>query len=331
MNSLPKTGIITLNWRHCQDTIECIESLLKQDYPDFHIFILENGSGDGSAEALEEWGKARLGNDFLSVTTKEAEKKEGLSLNKRIVLIKSDENLGFAGGNNLLIRMAIQIGARFFWLINNDTVQDKNALTALVKAAQSDEKAGMVCSKVFYYNKPDMIESVGSTLIIPFGVFRHIRQRLNASDLPSKLMNVPYVYGCSFLVSVELINDIGLMDERYFLLREESDWNIRARRRGWNIYSAPDSVVWHKVTSSMGKRSEIFFYYVTRNTLLFMREHYPLFLPVTIFSMLPLVTGLIFVDNLFSERKNMFSKLKMVALGYIHFFNGKLGRLKVNN
>ena len=324
MTFQPKTAVITLNWKNYKDTIECLESLLKQDYPDFQIFVLDNGSDDSSVENIEEWGKAKLGNDFLSVTIKESEK---VSINQRVILVKSKENLGFAGGNNIVIRIAIRIGAKYVWLINNDTIQEKNSLTALVEAAQSNDEAGMVCSKVLYFARPDVIESVGSILIAPLGVFRHIRQGVKNSDVPSMLMEIPYVYGCSFLVSVELINNVGFMDERYFLLREESDWSLRARRSGWKIYSAPASVVWHKVTHSIGKRSEIFFYYVTRNTLLFMKKHYPLFLPTTILSMLPLMLGLISVDSLFGEWKTIPGRIKMVILGYLHFFKGRFGRL----
>ncbi len=328
MTSSSKAAIITLNWRNPNDTIDCLNSLLKQDYPDFQIFVLENGSNDGSAKQMEEWGRIRLGNDFFSATIKEA---EGLFFNQKIVLLKSNENLGFAGGNNLVIRTATRMGAKYVWLINNDTIQDKNSLTALVKAAQSGDKVGMVCSKVLFFERPDVIESVGSTLIAPLGVFRHIRQGMKDSDMPSMIVEIPYVYGCSFLVSAELINDVGFMDERYFLLREESDWSIRARKRGWKIYSAPASVVWHKVTRSIGKRSEIFFYYVTRNTLLFMKKHYPLFLPTTILSMLPLVLGFIFVDSLFSQWRTILRRIKMMVLGYIHFFKGRFGRLIERN
>lgn len=323
-----KVAIITLNWKNYKDTIDCLESLLKQDHPDFQIFVLDNASNDGSAKLIEEWGKTRLGHDFFSATIKEA---EGLFFNQKIVLLKSNENLGFAGGNNLVIRTAIRIGAKYVWLINNDTIQDKNSLTALVNAAQSGNKVGMVCSKVLFFGRPDVIESVGSTLIAPLGVFRHIRQGMKDSDVPSMLMEIPYVYGCSFLVSAKLINDVGFMDERYFLLREESDWSIRARREGWNIYSAPASVVWHKVTRSIGKRSEIFFYYVTRNTLLFMKNHYPSFLPTTMLFMFPLVLWLIFVDSLFSQRRTILRKIKMMILGYIHFFKGRFGSLIERN
>lgn len=331
MKHLPKVAVSTLNWNNYETTVECLESLLNQDYPCFSIFVLENGSDDGSAEKLREWGKARLGKDFLSLTAEEAEKAEGQALNKRFILIEADENLGFAGGHNFIIPIAQKTGVQYVWCINNDTIQDRNSLRALVDVAQSASRIGMVCSRVLYYNKKNVVESMGSTLIIPLGVFRHIGQGLKNSGILATSMEIPYVYGCSFLVDVALINDIGLMDERYFLLREESDWSIRARRKGWKICTATDSIVWHKASSSIGKRSDTFFYYVTRNTLLFMRKHYPLFLPLTILFQLPLVTGVIFMDSLFSRRKRLLRRLKMAALGYIHFARGAFGRLKVRN
>lgn len=319
-----KVAIITLNWKDAANTIECLESLLRQDYPHSQVFILDNGSQDGSVEKIEEWGMARSRENSISLTIEEA---ENMSLTQKIVFLKSEENLGFAGGNNFVMRIAIKLGFKYVWLINNDTVHAKNTLSALVTAAESDKKVGMVTSKVLYFTSPDVIESMGSKLFIPFGIFRHIGQGMKASEAPSAPFEVPLVYGCSFIIKEELIKDIGLMDERFFLLIEEGDWCIRARKKGWKILSAPASAVWHKVSRSIGKRSDIFFYYVTRNTLLFMKKHYPVFLPLTVLAMFPLVSGLLVVDSLFSERKNPLQRFKMVLLGYRHFLQGRFGKL----
>jgi GT2 family glycosyltransferase len=323
MKTLPKTAIITINWRNCGDTIECVESLLEQDYPVFQIFILDNGSYDGSAEKLEEWGRLRLGDDFLSCP---AEQEGFHSFHQKVVLLRSQDNLGFAGGNNFACRQALCAGAHYIWFINNDTVHDGRALRALVNVAEAYDHVGMVCSKVLYFDRPEIIESVGSMLIAPLGIFRHLRQgdKDPGAWAPEE---VPYIYGCSFLVNAGLPASVGFMDERYFLLREEGDWSIRARKKGWKLYCAPDSKVWHKGTVSIGKRSETFFYYVTRNTLLFMKEHYPLFLPTTALSMVPLIFGLILVDTLFSGRKLLLGRLRAVFFGYCHFFKAKFGGL----
>ena len=319
-----KVAIITLNWKDAANTIECLESLLRQDYPHSQIFILDNGSQDGSVEKIEEWGMARSRENSISLTIEEA---ENMSLTQKIVFLKSEENLGFAGGNNFVMRIAIKLGFKYVWLINNDTVHAKDTLSALVTAAESDKKVGMVTSKVLYFTSPDVIESIGSKLFIPFGIFRHIGQGMKASKAPSVPFEVPLVYGCSFIIKEELIKDIGLMDERFFLLIEEGDWCIRARKKGWKILSAPASAVWHKVSRSIGKRSDIFFYYVTRNTLLFMKKHYPVFLHLTVLAMFPFVSGLIVADSLFSERKNPLQRFKMVLLGYRHFLQGRFGKL----
>jgi GT2 family glycosyltransferase len=321
--SLPKAVAITLNWKNAADTIECVESLLRQDYPDFQVFILDNDSRDGSVERLERWGRERLGEDFLSVATAEAELQP---FERKVVFFRSGENLGFAGGNNVLMRHALHSVARYVWFINNDTVQDGGALRALVSVAEAYTDVGMVCSKVLYFDRPETIESVGSMLIVPLGVFRHLGQgdRDTSGRTPEE---VPYIYGCSFLVKASVPANVGFMDERYFLLREEGDWSIRARKKGWKLYCAPDSRVWHKGTVSIGRRSATFFYYVTRNTLLFMKKHYPIFLLTTALSMVPLVFGLILVDSFFSERKLLAMRIRAVFLGYVHFFKGKFGRL----
>jgi GT2 family glycosyltransferase len=323
--SLPKAVAVTVNWKNAADTIECAESLLRQDYPDFQVFMLDNGSNDGSVERLEKWGRERLGDDFLSLAIAEA---EFLPFQRKLVLFKSEENLGFAGGSNVVLRHALHSGARYVWFINNDTVQDGGALRALISVAEKNANVGMVCSKVLYFDRPETIESVGSTLIVPLGIFRHLRQgdKDRGTWAPKE---VSYVYGCSFLVNADLPASVGVMDERYFLLREEGDWSIRARKKGWKLYCAPDSKVWHKGTVSIGKRSATFFYYVTRNTLLFMKEHYPIFLLTTALSMIPLVFGLILVDSFFSERKLLAMRIRLAFLGYVHFFKGKFGRLIV--
>jgi GT2 family glycosyltransferase len=321
---LDKVAIITLNWKNADTSIECIDSLLNQAYPNFQIFVLDNGSCDGSAQKIEDWCRARLHDDFISVAAEEAER---MTLLQKVVLLKSNENLGFAGGNNLAIRIAIMKGFKYVWLINNDTVHEANSLSALVLTAESDRKAGMITSKVLYFASPDVIESMGSKLFIPFGIFRHIGRGMKSSSVSPAPFEVPLVYGCSFLVREQMIRDVGLMDERFFLLIEEGDWSLRARRRGWKIYASPASAVWHKVSLSIGQRSEAFFYYVTRNTLLFMRKHYPGFLPLAAIVMFPLVAGLIIADTFYSERKNPLQRFKMVLLGYRHFLQGRFGKL----
>ncbi|MBF0557417.1 MAG: glycosyltransferase family 2 protein [Nitrospirae bacterium] len=322
MNTFPKVGIITLNWNNCDDTIECVESLLKQDYPTFQIFVVENGSGDDSAERLETWGLKEHPECFISLGQDEA---KGQFIEHAIVLLKSVENLGFSGGNNLACKIAGESGAKFFWFINNDTVHDEKALSALVETMQNAHRAGMTCSKVLYFNNSNVIESLGATLIVPFGIFRHIGQGTIDNSEDAAPVEVPYIYGCSFLASLELIREVGLLDESYFILMEESDWSIRARRKGWKLYCSPASRVWHKVSATIGKRSGVFFYYVARNTLLFMQRHYYIFLPSAFVVSLALVLGLISYDSLLSKR-TFWGRSKMALLGYAHFFSGKRGK-----
>src|SRR5208283_4932613 len=191
MNTCPKVGIITVNWKNSGDTIECVESLLRQDYPAFQIFIVENGSDDGSAERLEAWGRKEHSACFISLFQDEVKKQH---FGQKIVLLKSGENLGFARGNNLACKIAGGSGAIFFWFINNDTVHDQKALSALVVAMQEAHMAGMTCSKVLYFDKNNIVESLGATLIVPFGIFRHIGQGATDNKADSAAIEVPYIY-----------------------------------------------------------------------------------------------------------------------------------------
>jgi GT2 family glycosyltransferase len=321
---MPKVSIITINWKNYSDTIECVESLMRQDYAEFKIFILDNGSNDNSVRCIELWGEEKVGRDFISVPAVGVERP---LFDQKVVLLKSPENLGFAGGNNLACQFALKTGADYIWFINNDTVHDSGALSAMVEAAQKAYRAGMICSKVCYFNKPDIVESLGVTMKAPFGIFKHIGQGMRDCNIDSAPIEIQHVYGCSFLVNCESIKEAGFMDERYFILREENDWGKRVQQKGWKLYCAPGSKVWHKVSATIGKRSDTFFYYVTRNTLLFMKDYYPLFLVPTVLSLLPLVVGLILIDTILSERKAVYKRLRMAVLGYLHFFKGKFGKV----
>ncbi len=125
----PMVYIILLNWNGWKDTVECVESCRKLSYPDVRIVIVDNGSTDGSETRLRE--------RFPDLE-----------------LIQTGANLGFAGGNNVGIRYALEKGAEYVWLLNNDTIADAEALSALVQAAEDDQTVGMVGSKIVYHDDP---------------------------------------------------------------------------------------------------------------------------------------------------------------------------------
>jgi GT2 family glycosyltransferase len=251
--------VIILNWNGWNDTVECVESCLKLTYSSFRILIVDNGSTDDSESLLRE----RF---------------------PHIELIQTGSNLGFAGGNNSGIRYALDHSADYVWLLNNDTVVAPDALTALVTAAQREPKAGMLGSKIYYFDEPGRLWFAGGWINYRIGRTGHIGSGETDSGQYDAVREVDYLTGCSLLVSRDVCNAVGLMDERFFLLFEEVDWNERTRRCGRKIVFVPSSVVRHKVSRSLEQNWAGYYYYLTRNSLLFIAKYRPVFLASTAFA-----------------------------------------------
>ncbi|WP_298267865.1 glycosyltransferase family 2 protein [Geobacter sp.] len=244
--------IIVVNWNNWKDTVECVESCRRLAYPEVRLLVVDNGSTDDSVEKL----RRRFPD---------------------LELILTGMNLGFAGGNNVGIRYALEHGADYIWLLNNDAIVDPNALTALVCVAEENELVGMVGSKIPFFEKPHLLWYAGAVLDTE-KPYRSGHRGLGEEDRGQ--YDVPeqtgYVTGCSLLVRRQVVEEIGLLDEGLFLYFEDSDWCARARRAGWKLFYAPQSVVLHKVSSSIGGAGSPFMrYYLARNLLYFVAKNYP--------------------------------------------------------
>ena len=132
-----KVFAMTLNWNGKHDTEECLKSLLEMSYPNFEVVVIDNGSEDGSVDHFKE------------------------KFGTRVHIVVNERNLGYSEGFNTGIYYAMKMGARYFLIINNDTRIDKNALTELVKAAESDLLIGFVSGKVYFYDEPNVLQTVG--------------------------------------------------------------------------------------------------------------------------------------------------------------------------
>lgn len=242
--------LIILNWNGWQDTIECVESSMKLTYSNFRILIVDNGSSDGSESIL----RGRFPN---------------------IEFIQTAENLGFAGGNNVGMRYALEHDADYVWLLNNDTVVDPAALSELVKVADKKATTAIVGSKIYYFYEPNKIWFAG-------GNWR--KNKLFASHRGDgeidfgqydEVCEVDYITGCSLLIKSSVIKEVGMMDESYFLYWEEVDWNATVFKKGRKILYVPSSLVWHKISASIKNQTHIQAYYYIRNALLFFQKHEP--------------------------------------------------------
>jgi len=265
------------------DTLECMESIYKINYHNYHIIIVDNGSRNSSVSKILEAirGKAQI----VSFSKQEIEEGKHdqeiinkLQLTKSIVLIRMDKNYGFAEGNNIAIKFALRIfRPKYVLLLNNDVVVDENFLTELVKHMESDQKIGITGPKIYYYNfygRRDVINFAGEDLIIWKG--QGIRYGFNEIDKGQHdlIRNVDKIDGACMLIRSDVFRTIGLFDPDYFAYWEETDFCYRASKKGYGIVYVPTAKVWHKVASSLGGiLSPIRVVYLTRNMILFVKKN----------------------------------------------------------
>ncbi|RLB01300.1 MAG: glycosyltransferase family 2 protein [Deltaproteobacteria bacterium] len=272
---IPMVYIILLNYNGWQDTLECLESLVRIDYPDYRVVVVDNGSTDKSIEYIKKWAEGDKdlemhsreftrynsgpGLDkpipYMLINAKHIDRFEDIPDKAKpyITIIDTGKNLGFAGGNNVGIRYAISRREYdYVWLLNNDTVVEKGALGALVEYSQRNKDAGIVGSKLLYYHRPDIIQSAGGRLNKWFASTSSIGQGQHDSFKWDKDAEVETIMGASFFISRECIERIGLLPEEYFLYMEETDYCYRARLHGFKIGFAHKSKVYHKEGSSTG-------------------------------------------------------------------------------
>ena len=245
-----KAAVIVLNWNGWEDTVECLASCAGLDYENRETIVVDNGSTDDSV--------ARIRAAYPDVK-----------------LVETGKNLGFAGGNNAGIRAALANGARYVWLLNNDTTVEPRALTALIEAIAADPKAGVAGSKITYFDDPGMLWYAGGEFT-PEGPVRH--RGLDETDTGQfeQLEETGFITGCSLLTTAEVLERVGLLAEEYFLYWEEADFDWRARAAGYTLLYVPGSVVRHKVAASLGeswgiRQTE----YLVRNMLLFYQRNEP--------------------------------------------------------
>lgn len=286
-----RVAIVLLNWRGWRDTVACLHSLTALAHDSFAVVVVDNDSGDDSVAQISAWlaGPDAAGLHLRGVLAPDQAADAMLPLGHRQVLLqRAPRNGGFAYGNNLGLALALQSGCAAFWLLNNDTLVPPQALAALEAKLAERNDIGIVGSVLCYAHQPDTVQVVGGVRYNPWRTRGHqLGQGLQATDpAVAVLATQPlhYVCGASMFVPRAFLDDVGLMEERYFLYFEEFDWAARAAPR-WRLATAAGSVVLHKEggsigTSSTGQRSLVSQFYLVRGHLLFLRRHKPWLVPV---------------------------------------------------
>lgn len=238
-------SIITVNYNGFNDTCELIDTLPLND-DSLEVIVIDNASEKNEALLIE----ARYPN---------------------VKAIRSNTNLGFAGGNNLGINAAT---GKYLFFINNDTIIKDFNINVLINRLESSSKIGMVCPKIRFAWEDNPIQFAGYTEL------SRITLRNKAIGFGEKDMGqhntphpTPYAHGAAMLVKREALEKVGKMPECYFLYYEEYDWSIMFRRAGYEIWYEPLFTIYHKESKSTGQNSPLKTYYITRNRLLLARRN----------------------------------------------------------
>jgi GT2 family glycosyltransferase len=249
----PHVAVVVLSWNGREDTIDCLRSLQRVAWEPLTTIVVDNGSSDGTLEAV------RAG--FPEVT-----------------VIRSEENVGFADGNNIGMRAALESGAGYVLILNNDTIVDERIVEVLVGEAQRRPDAGALCPLIRYVDPPDRIWYAGARFD-PRAIHngRHTGYGERDTGQYHAVREIGRATGAAMFVPRRVIEEVGYFDGRLFIQVEDVDWSLRMRAAGYRILFVPDAIVSHRVAmTSGGERAPVTAYYEMRNTLVVSSRHAPL-------------------------------------------------------
>jgi len=298
---------VVLSWNSKKYIGECLDSLKKNKA---EIILVEGGSTDGSLEYLKDLIK---GSPFIL--------ERGPLLN---LIEIHNKNLGYAGGNNVGLRYALEQKADFVWIVNPDIVVDINALEEAMKVMIKDEKIAVVGSKVYFapgfeFHKDRYIKKQQGKILWYAGgendwknVYA-VHYGMNEEDKGQFDVEkeVEFATGSSMLFRCSALRQVGIIDEKYFLYYEENDLCQRLKKAGWKLMYAPKSVVWHKVGQATGIGTPLADYYIARNRMLFGLRWAPTLTKFALFR---------------ESIKLLFSGRSWQKRGIIDFYLGKFGQ-----
>jgi hypothetical protein len=245
--SFPLVVTIILNTNRRDDTLACLGSLAKSTYPNLINLVLDNASSDGSVTAIE--------NAFPATK-----------------ILSLAHNLGYAGNNNIGIKAALEMGAEWVFVLNEDTLLDPDCITHLINAAAADTQIGVLGPLVFHADEPTVIQSAGGMLTPQWDAVQLGMNEVDHGQF-SRVRDVDYISGCGIMVRRSAIEKCGVIDARYFYYWEETEWCLRLHKAGWRVVNVPAAKLWHKGVQRHYNPKPSVAYYAVRNRLATLRKH----------------------------------------------------------
>lgn len=264
--------VIILNWNRADDTIECLESCSRLENKNFDlkIVLVDNASSDDSF--------VRIKNEALKI----------LKDKTKFKIIQNSKNLGFAGGNNVGLRFALDNGAEYVLVLNNDTIVHRNLLLGLIETTENYPTVGAISPKIYFakgyefhkerYEKREL----GRVIWYAGGKidWKNVYATNRGVDEVDrgqydKITKTDFATGACMFLSAKALREVGLFDEKFFMYFEDVDLSCRMRKNGWEVLYSPYGYLWHKVSQSSKVGGSLADYYLTRNRLLFALRYAP--------------------------------------------------------
>jgi GT2 family glycosyltransferase len=297
-----KVAVLIVTFRDTALTIDCVRSVQRSRGVDAIPVVIDNGSGDGCADTLQ---------DALAGVT----------------VLRLERNTGYTGGNNVGLRHAAALGVPYALVLNNDTIVDPDCIARLVAEAERVSDAALLCPRIHYHDPDDILWYGGGVLNLWTGRALHVgRRRPPRAGLPAPC-DITFATGCAVLVRMAALPAIGLLDESLFGYAEDTDWSLRTRAAGFRLRYVPDAVLWHR--EGIGYRraggNALRYYLSSRNLLRVMARHirwyhWPTFLA-------SFVVGFLFYFTALALLHRDLGALRALYVGAWHAVSG--GRLAI--
>jgi len=298
---MPLVSVIIVNFDGLHHLKECLDSLRVQTFRDFETILVDNASTDGSAEFVKEHYP-------------------------EVMVVRNGKNLGYGGGNNAGIRVS---QGRYVVLLNNDTKADARWLQRLREVADRDQTVGMCASKIMNYYQSGIFDNTG-LLMYRDGVARGRGRLEKDSGQYDSEEEVFFPSGCAGLYKREMMDEIGLFDEDFFLYMDDVDIGLRGRLAGWRCVYVPGAVVYHKYSATTEPYSPLKAYLVERNRIWVVMKYFPVRMAVqsAFFTLLRYVLqgyGVLTGKGASSrivQSTSLFEGMKILLRAYVSAFRG---------
>jgi len=249
----PSVFAVMLNWNELHHTVPCIDSLKKSIMPFSRIIVLDQASEDGSVEKLQKIYKD----------------------DTQVHILRNEKNYGFAVGMNIGIQRALDMGAEFVFILNNDTIIDEECLSKLYDVISNDSSAAVAGPAIMYYSNPDKLWQAG-------GYFNKLKMGVSVpekgkrlSEINHSTSQVGFLTGCALLVPRKTFEKVGLFDASLFFYGDDVDYGLRIKEADLNMYFVPTAKVWHKIEDiTIDRTTPYVLYHLARSTVIMLRKRF---------------------------------------------------------